>query len=93
LKKLLAAVTILGASLLTFDAGSASAASCPFKTGFQNPATNAVAQQPKFANCGQFGNLFQSFFGNNAQTAPAQQFNFPTQQLNLPVQPSNCPFK
>jgi hypothetical protein len=90
LKKLLATATILGVSLFTFGAGSASAANCPFTSGLQNPATKAVAQQPNFSNCGQFGNLFQQFFSNTAndtQNVPTQQFS------NLPVQQSYCPFK
>ncbi|GEN35529.1 MULTISPECIES: hypothetical protein [Aneurinibacillus] len=97
MKKLLATVTILGTSLFTFGAGSASAANCPFTTGFQNLTSDAVTQQPNFADRGQLGNLFQKFMGNhtdNTQNAPAQQFNIPTQQLsNLAGQQSNCPFK
>jgi hypothetical protein len=93
MKKLLAAVTILGASLLTFGAGSASAATtCPFANGAQNFGSNPVTYQLNSANYGDLSNLVQQVLGNNnnIKGVPVQQSdstsNCPIQQFTF-----NCP--
>ncbi|ERI04722.1 hypothetical protein [Aneurinibacillus aneurinilyticus] len=93
MKKLLATVTILGASLLTFGAGSASAATnCPFVNGAQNFGSTPAAHQLNSANNGDLNNLVQQILGNNNKEVPVKQSNSAS---NCPIQlfNFNCPTK
>lgn len=93
MKKLLATVTILGASLLTFGAGSASAATnCPFVNGAQNFGSTPATHQLNSANNGDLNNLVQQVLGNNNKGVPVEQSK---SKSDCPVQLFNfdCPAK
>ncbi|WP_047151464.1 hypothetical protein [Aneurinibacillus tyrosinisolvens] len=87
MKRLLGA-TLLGASLLVFNVGSASAAStCPFANGAQNFGSNTGTQQLNPANDQGLNNLVQQAFANNNNITgvPAKQSNCPAQLFNAPA--------
>jgi hypothetical protein len=87
MKKLLGAA-LLGASLLAFNVGSASAAStCPFANEAQNFGGNTGTQQLNPANNQGLNNLVQQALANNnnSKGVPAKQSTCPAQLFNAPA--------
>ncbi|WP_047154175.1 hypothetical protein [Aneurinibacillus tyrosinisolvens] len=85
MKKLLGAA-LLGASLLGFNVGTASAAStCPFANGAQNFGSNIGTQQLNPANNQGLNNLVQQALGNKSQGVPAKPSTCPAQNVTMPA--------